>query len=160
LQCLISTLTMKHKHFQGHTNLFGTQVQFGGDRSGSSRSVSLLGEVQSALGIHRVPYDPQIDTSRPTVNTRSKTDSHVEGQHSSRRFGTKVTAPAKAVFKLVSTHTTCLLWHRTAAWNLGKVASWSTRRHGITPVHSNSTTLMKTMVVVVCYRKRFSTGER
>jgi len=94
---------LKHKHFQGHTYLFGTQVHFWDDRSHSSRTISLPGEVQSALGIHRVPYDPQIDTSRPTVNTRSKTDSQVEGQHSSRRFGTEVTAPAKAAVQLVST---------------------------------------------------------
>ena len=41
------------------------------------------------------------------------------------------------------------MWHRRAAWNLGKVASWSTRRHSTTPVHSVSATLIKTMVMVV-----------
>jgi len=82
--------------------------------------MSLPGEVQSALGIHRVPYDPQIDTSRPTVNTRSKTDSQVEGQHSSRRFSTDVTAPAKAAVKLVSTHPACHHVAQKSSVELGK----------------------------------------
>jgi hypothetical protein len=44
--------------------------------------------------------------------------------------------------------------HRRAARNLGKVASWSTRRYGVTPIHNISATLIKTMVVVVVKVKR------
>ena len=57
------------------------------------------------------------------MNTRSKTDSQVEGQHSSRRFGTKVTAPAKAVVQLFSTHPTCYHVAQKSSAELGKISA-------------------------------------